>query len=33
VKEGDKAGLTAVCSLFGTLKQVLVVTPAGTGTK
>ena len=37
VKEGDKVGLTAVCSLFGTLKQVLVVTPAqpapGAGTK
>jgi hypothetical protein len=33
VKAGDKVGLTAVCSLFGTLKQVLVVAPAGTGPK
>ena len=37
VKEGDKVGLTAVCSLFGQLKQVLVVPPAepapGTGSK
>ena len=37
VKEGDKVGLTAVCSLFGQLKQVLVVAPAqpapGTGSK
>ena len=33
VKEGDKIGLTAVCSLFGQLKQVLVVPAAGTGTK
>jgi hypothetical protein len=28
VKEGDRIGLTAVCSLFGQLKRVLVVTPA-----
>jgi hypothetical protein len=37
VKEGDKVGLTAVCSLFGQSKQVLVVAPPqpapGTGTK
>jgi hypothetical protein len=37
VKAGDKVGLTAVCSLFGQVKQVLVVAPAqpapGTGTK
>jgi hypothetical protein len=37
VKEGDKVGLTAVCSLFGQLKQVLVVPPAqpvrGAGSK
>jgi hypothetical protein len=37
VKEGDKVGLTAVCSLFGQLKQVLVAPPAqpvpGTGPK
>ena len=33
VKEGDKVGLTAVCSLYGQLKQVLVIPPAGTGTK
>ena len=37
VKEGDRVGLTAVCSLFGQLKQVLVVAPAqpapGTGLK
>jgi len=37
VKEGDKVGLTGVCSLFGQLKRVLVVTPAqpapGTGSK
>jgi len=37
VKEGDKVGLTAVCSLFGQSKQVLVVAPTppvpGTGTK
>jgi hypothetical protein len=37
VKEGDKVGLTAVCSLFGQLKQVLVVASAqpapGTGSK
>jgi len=28
VKEGDKVGLTGVCSLFGQLKKVLVVAPA-----
>jgi hypothetical protein len=37
VKEGDKIGLTAVCSLFGQAKQTLAVAPAqpapGTGTK
>jgi hypothetical protein len=37
VKEGDKIGLTAVCSLFGQIKRVLVAAPAqpapGTGTK
>ncbi len=33
VKEGDKVGLTAVCSLYGQLKQVLVVPSAGTGPK
>jgi hypothetical protein len=37
VKEGDKVGLTAVCSLFGQLKKVLVVAPPqpapGTGSK
>ena len=37
VKEGAKVGLTAVCSLFGQIKRVLVVAPAqpapGTGTK
>jgi len=37
VKEGDKVGLTAVCSLFGQLKRVLVVAPAqpapGAGSK
>jgi hypothetical protein len=33
VKEGDKVGLTAACSLFGQLKQVLVVPAAGTGPK
>jgi hypothetical protein len=37
VKEGDKVGLTAVCSLFGQLKQVLAVAPAqpapGAGSK
>ena len=37
VKEGDKVGVTAVCSLFGQLKRVLVVAPAqpasGTGSK
>jgi hypothetical protein len=37
VKEGDKVGLTAVCSLFGQLKQVLAVAPTqpapGTGSK
>jgi hypothetical protein len=37
VKEGDKVGLTAVCSLFGQTKRVLVIAspqPApGTGTK
>ncbi len=27
VKEGDKVGLTAVCSLFGQLKKVLAVVP------
>jgi hypothetical protein len=36
-KEGAKVGLTAVCSLFGQIKRVLVVAPAqpapGTGTK
>jgi len=33
VKEGDKVGLTAVCSLFGQLKQVLIVPAAGAGPK
>ena len=33
VKEGDKIGLTAICSLYGQLKQVLEVPSAGTGTK
>jgi hypothetical protein len=33
VKEGDKVGLTAVCSLFGQLKQVLAIPPAGSGPK
>ena len=37
VKEGDKVGLTATCSLFGQLKQVLAIAPAqpapGTGSK
>ncbi|GEM_PF-419107 len=33
VKDGDKIGLTAVCSLYGQLKQVLDVPSAGTGTK
>jgi hypothetical protein len=37
VKEGDKVGLTAVCSLFGQLKRIMVVAPAqpdsGTGPK
>ena len=27
VKEGDKVGLTGVCSVFGQLKKVLVVAP------
>jgi hypothetical protein len=37
VKAGDKVGLTAVCSLYGQVKKVLVVAPPqpapGTGTK
>lgn len=27
VKEGDRVGLTAVCSLFGQVKRVLIVAP------